>query len=131
MSSTLTLSIEGMTCASCVARVEKAIAKVPGVEQAAVNLATEAATVTAAGGSAAAIASTTAAVAQAITGAGYAVGHQDITLDIHGMTCASCAGRVEKALKAVPGVTGAEVNLAIESMNHETPRPSGRGVSLE
>ena len=37
-----------------------------------------------------------------------------LTLSIEGMTCASCAGRVEKALKAVPGVTGAEVNLAIE-----------------
>ena len=47
MSSTLSLSIEGMTCDSCVARGEKAIAKVPGVEQVAVNLATEAATVTA------------------------------------------------------------------------------------
>jgi Cu+-exporting ATPase len=108
MSSTLTLSIEGMTCASCVARVEKAIAKVPGVEQVAVNLATEAATVTSSG------AAPATAVAQAIVDAGYTVGHEDITLDIHGMTCASCVSRVEKALKAVPGVTGAEVNLAIE-----------------
>ena len=108
MSNTLTLSIEGMTCASCVARVEKAIAKVPGVEQVAVNLATEAATVTSTDATAAS------AVAQAIVDAGYEVGHQDITLDIHGMTCASCVSRVEKALKAVPGVTGAEVNLAIE-----------------
>ena len=108
MSNTLTLSIEGMTCASCVARVEKAIAKVPGVASVAVNLATEAATFTASEAGAAP------AVAQAIVDAGYTVGHQDITLDIHGMTCASCVSRVEKALKAVPGVTGAEVNLAIE-----------------
>ena len=108
MSTTLTLSIEGMTCASCVARVEKAIAKVPGVEQASVNLATEAATITAEG------APPAAAVAQAIVDAGYTVGHQDITLDIHGMTCASCVSRVEKALKSVPGVTAAEVNLATE-----------------
>ena len=108
MSTTLTLSIEGLTCASCVARVEKAIAKVPGVEQASVNLATEAATITSAG------APPAAAVAQAIVDAGYEVGHQDITLDIRGMTCASCVSRVEKALKTVPGVTAAEVNLATE-----------------
>ena len=37
-----------------------------------------------------------------------------LTLSIEGMTCASCAARIEKALAAVPGVTGAEVNLAIE-----------------
>ena len=108
MSSTLSLSIEGMTCDSCVARGEKAIAKVPGVESVVVNLATEAATVTSTG------AAPTAQVAQVIVDAGYAVGHEDITLDITGMTCASCVSRVEKALKAVPGVTGAEVNLAIE-----------------
>jgi len=42
---TLQLPIEGMTCASCVTRVEKALAKVPGVESVSVNLATEQATV--------------------------------------------------------------------------------------
>ncbi|WP_164735097.1 heavy-metal-associated domain-containing protein, partial [Pelagibacterium lentulum] len=39
---------------------------------------------------------------------------QIIGLPIEGMTCASCVGRVEKALKAVPGVESATVNLATE-----------------
>ena len=48
--STVDLGVGGMTCASCVARVERALNKVPGVQQAAVNLATESARVTVAGG---------------------------------------------------------------------------------
>lgn len=124
MSTTLNLSIEGMTCASCVARVEKAIARVPGVEEVAVNLATEAATVTARDPGAAP------AVVQAIVDAGYAVGHQDITLDVHGMTCASCVSRVEKALKAVPGVTAAEVNLATERATVHVLKSATNGAAL-
>ncbi|KVO26135.1 copper-transporting ATPase [Burkholderia ubonensis] len=116
------LEIEGMTCASCVARVEKALAGVPGVTRASVNLATERATVDAAGGV------TTAQLVDAVRQAGYqatpvaepepaiapdaALGA--IELDIGGMTCASCAGRVEKALSNVPGVARASVNLATE-----------------
>jgi len=108
MSTTFTLPIEGMTCASCVGRVEKALAKVAGVEQVAVNLATEAATVTARDDMQAAL------LEAAVTAAGYDVPQQDLVLDIKGMTCASCVGRVEKALRKVPGVAGAEVNLATE-----------------
>jgi Cu+-exporting ATPase len=108
MSTTFTLPIAGMTCASCVSRVEKTLAKVPGVESVAVNLATEAATIVAADGV------TGSVLEHAVDAAGYTVPAGDIVLDIHGMTCASCAGRVEKALKGVPGVTTAEVNLATE-----------------
>ncbi|KVG32630.1 copper-transporting ATPase [Burkholderia ubonensis] len=116
------LEIEGMTCASCVARVEKALANVPGVTRASVNLATERATVDAAAGV------TTTQLVDAVRQAGYqatpvaepepaiapdaALGA--IELDIGGMTCASCAGRVEKALANVPGVARASVNLATE-----------------
>ena len=50
----------------------------------------------------------------AIAKAGYAVPTQQIELAVEGMTCASCVGRVERALKAVPGVQGATVNLATE-----------------
>ncbi len=108
MSTTFTLPISGMTCASCVGRVEKSLARVPGVESVAVNLATEAATVT--GGDAL----TGNLLAQAVDAAGYAVPQEDLVLDIQGMTCASCVGRVEKALGALPGVVTAEVNLATE-----------------
>ncbi|MGQ3053701.1 MAG: heavy metal translocating P-type ATPase [Roseateles sp.] len=100
--------VEGMTCASCVLRVEKSLAAVPGVAGVTVNLATEAATVDAADGV------SPEALRTAIEKAGYSVAEQTVELQIQGMTCASCVGRVEKALKRVSGVLGAEVNLATE-----------------
>ena len=101
--------IEGMTCASCVRRVEKAISAVPGVRSANVNLATERATVALADPKAAG------AVLDAIVKAGYEPRVETRRLLIEGMTCASCVGRVEKALKAVSGVLEASVNLATET----------------
>ncbi|WP_276520930.1 heavy metal translocating P-type ATPase [Burkholderia multivorans] len=120
------LDIDGMTCASCVSRVEKALAKVPGVTHASVNLATERATVEASADVSAA------RLAEAVEQAGYRAtpvesapstvtsapvdrdATHSIDLDIGGMTCASCVSRVEKALENVPGVTHASVNLATE-----------------
>ena len=106
MNQTLTLPVAGMTCASCVARVERALKKVPGVTGAHVNLATEQATVE----SAAPLDPST--LGAAIVQAGYDVPEQRIKLQVEGMTCASCVGRVERALKKVPGVLAAAVNLA-------------------
>ncbi|MGI0502218.1 heavy metal translocating P-type ATPase [Burkholderia cepacia] len=116
------LDIDGMTCASCVSRVEKALAKVPGVTRASVNLATERATVDVTPDV------TAARLAEAVKQAGYgatpvagaaippaaSTAPADLELDIDGMTCASCVGRVEKALAAVPGVARVAVNLATE-----------------
>ncbi|HSV70851.1 MAG TPA: heavy metal translocating P-type ATPase [Methylibium sp.] len=62
----LTLAIDGMTCASCVLRVEKALKKVPGVADATVNLATETASVAAAPGT------LPSALEAAVEAAGYA-----------------------------------------------------------
>ena len=104
----ITLPIEGMTCASCVGRVEKALRAVPGVTQAQVNLATERAAVTMSSGA------DRARLVAAIEAAGYDVPSEPVDLAIEGMTCASCVGRVERALRAVPGVTLAAVNLATE-----------------
>ncbi|WP_346427313.1 heavy metal translocating P-type ATPase [Caulobacter sp. 17J65-9] len=104
----LDIPVLGMTCASCVGRVEKAIKSVPGVKAAAVNLAAERARVEfAQGGS-------PVAVAEAIRAIGYEPVESTIDLKIGGMTCASCVNRVERALKAVPGVLDASVNLATE-----------------
>ena len=108
MSRSLSLPVGGMTCASCVARVEKALAKVPGVRAASVNLATERATVEGDGALDALV------LAAAVERAGYSVAREPASLEIEGMTCASCVARVEKALLRVPGVVGAEVNLATE-----------------
>ena len=104
----LTLPVEGMTCASCVGRVERALKAVPGIDTANVNLATESAEVY----GAAPI--DKAAVIAAIEDAGYDVPAQTVEIAIEGMTCASCVGRVERALLAVPGVATAGVNLATE-----------------
>lgn len=100
--------VEGMTCASCVARVEKAIRAVPGVASASVNLATERTTVEFAGKP------DPSGVIAAIAKAGYTTRQETIALQIEGMTCASCVSRIEKALAAVPGVVSASVNLATE-----------------
>ncbi len=115
LSRTLSLPIEGMTCASCVGRVERALKAVPGVTGAVVNLATEKASLT----TSAPIARE--ALVKAVEDAGYEVpasfaapSASSLEIAIEGMSCASCVGRVEKALKAVPGVTDAVVNLATE-----------------
>jgi Cu+-exporting ATPase len=100
----LTLPIDGMTCASCVARVERALLKVPGVSTAVVNLATESATVESE--------ATADALSTAVQKAGYAVPREAADLQVDGMTCATCVARVERALSAVPGVLEVTVNLA-------------------
>lgn len=105
----VSLSIEGMTCASCVGRVERALKAVPGVTDARVNLATERADITVNTPDA------TAAAVKAVQDAGYQVVPQTYTFATTGMTCGSCVARVERALKAVPGVTAATVNLANET----------------
>ncbi len=108
------LQVKGMTCASCVGRVERALRKLPGVEEANVNLATETASVRA---QASVI---PAELAQAIEKAGYEVARETFDISIAGMTCASCVGRVEKALAKVPGVARVSVNLATERATVET-----------
>lgn len=109
MTTEINLSIEGMTCASCVRRVEKSISAVAGVEQVEVNLATESARIKMADSA------VLPKVQQAITRAGYTTPEATVVLQIEGMTCASCVGRVERALTKVPGVLQASVNLATES----------------
>jgi len=113
---TISLPIEGMTCASCVGRVEAALAKVEGVESVSVNLATERADVRLTGPV------DRTALIQAVEKVGYDVPAGTTELVVDNMTCASCVSRVEKALKAVPGVTEATVNLATE-------RATVRGVA--
>ena len=106
------LPIDGMTCASCAGRVEKSLAKVPGVRSVSVNLATEQARIEAP-------ADSLPALVEAVQQAGYSVPAHSLELDISGMTCASCAGRVEKTLARVPGVKSASVNLATERAHIE------------
>ncbi|WP_394779914.1 heavy metal translocating P-type ATPase [Undibacterium sp.] len=110
---TFDLPISGMTCASCAGRVERALSKVSGAENVSVNLATEQVRLQAPSDS-------LPALLQAVDAAGYAVPAGRVELSISGMTCASCVGRVERALAKVPAVKSVSVNLANERAHIET-----------
>ncbi len=111
----ITLDIRGMTCAACVRRVEQGLLSVDGVDKAAVNLATEKASVeydpSLVGPE---------GLTERVKALGYevvgshkaAAGLQTVTISMGGMTCAACIRRVESALKAIDGVRDASVNLA-------------------
>jgi Cu+-exporting ATPase len=112
MTKEVRIGVGGMSCASCVTRVERAIARKSGVESAAVNLAAE-----------------TAVVRfdqvqlpdllEAVRGAGYDPVIEKAGIGVAGMTCASCVARVERAIKALPGVIEATVSLTTESASVE------------
>ena len=141
----ITFPVTGMTCASCVRRIEKALAKVEGVQQASVNLATEKARVAYDPG-----AVTLDQLQKAVEKAGYGVRDMphdlpvpaavavaiqpisgvapgEMSLPIEGMTCASCVRRIEKALAKVDGVESANVNLATEKA-HVTFDPAKASI---
>lgn len=105
--STFDLPIQGMTCASCAGRVERALRKLPDVTSASVNLASERARIEAP-------AKSLEQLIGAIENAGYSVPSQSLELAIEGMTCASCVGRIERALAKIPGISQVAVNLADE-----------------
>ncbi len=105
----ITIGVQGMTCASCVAHVEDALVEVPGVESATVNLATEQATV-----ELDPLTVPASLLADVLDDAGYGAVLDTVTLNVGGMTCASCVGYVEQALDEVPGVVSSSVNLATE-----------------
>ena len=111
-----------MSCASCTARVEKAARAVPGVAEASVNLATETLHLRAGPGF------EPRALERAVEQAGYAIASHTLTLAVHDMSCASCVGRVEQALKRVPGVLEADVNLATETALVRVTGAEGTGA---
>ena len=106
-------SVEGMTCASCAQTVEKTAQKLPGVETAAVTLATEKLSLN----YDEAVLSD-ADISKAIADAGYKVASNAIkkTLNVEGMTCSSCSQTVEKAVQNLQGVSLSNVNLATEKL---------------
>ncbi|QFS83071.1 Copper-transporting P-type ATPase [Roseivivax sp. THAF40] len=106
---TLTLSIEGMSCASCVGRVDRTLSALEGVSEVSVNLASETARLTVADSAALEEA------VQALDALGYPARQSRVVLNVASMSCASCVGRVDKALAAVPGVLSVNVNLAAEN----------------
>jgi P-type Cu+ transporter len=105
----ITIPVTGMTCASCVRRVERTLFKKEGVAEASVNFAAEKASVTYEPA-----ATNPDELIRAIRDAGYGADVRETTFGVTGMTCASCVGRVERALEKVSGVLEASVNLANE-----------------
>ncbi|MCO8290788.1 copper-translocating P-type ATPase [Tetragenococcus halophilus] len=109
-----TYNIEGMTCASCVQAVEKSVGKLDGVQEVAVNLATEKMDVSY---------DSTVVAGSDIEGAVESAGYKALkniasqSFDIEGMTCASCVQAIEKSVGKVDGVQEVAVNLATEKMN--------------
>lgn len=120
-----TLTIKGMSCAACATRIEKAVKKLSGVEEASVNLANEKLFVTYDSKL------PLSAIKDAVEKAGYQAeektDNSQITIPVGGMTCAACARRVENAINKLSGVVSASVNLATEKATvvYE-PRKVGR-----
>ena len=106
----VSLTVRGMSCAACVAKVEKALKNMPGVFNANVNLVTGKAGVEFDPGT-----TGVDTLVQTVTGLGYEVDAEELSLKVGGMSCAACVAKVERVLKRTPGVTGAVVNLATES----------------
>jgi P-type Cu+ transporter len=106
----MTLPVTGMTCANCVASVERNTRKVEGVDEANVNFASEKVTLT----YDPAVLKNPQAVIDRIRRAGYDVPTTTVELILTGMTCANCAANIERALNKVDGVLEANVNLANE-----------------
>ncbi|MGG0642343.1 heavy metal translocating P-type ATPase [Sporosarcina gallistercoris] len=104
------IPITGMTCAACANRIEKGLSRMEGVQDVAVNFATERAAVT--------VESDTAdlsAIRAKIQSLGYDVTERQVDLQLIGMTCAACSARIEKVLARMPGVYQVNVNLALET----------------
>lgn len=110
---TFDIKVTGMTCASCVNRIEKSVRKLEEVKEVTVNLALESAHVVTRDRAA------LPKVLAAIEKAGYEIEKGKLGVSIEGMTCASCVQRIEKALGKVNGVTRATVNLATEQATIE------------
>lgn len=124
---TYDLPISGMTCASCAGRVERALSKVAGVANVSMNLASERARVEAPTGH-------MPQLVEAVTQAGYEVPSEQLDLALSGMTCTSCAGRIERVLAQQPGVLAVSVNFASERahlhmLRGSDPRPLLQAVN--
>ncbi|MCS5655283.1 MAG: heavy metal translocating P-type ATPase [Dehalococcoidia bacterium] len=110
----ISLPVEGMTCAACVGHVENALKGVLGVVEASVNLGTEKASVEFDPAEV-----RFQVLGDAVSGAGYKLGTKSASLIIGGMTCSACVSHIENALRDVPGVAEANVNLGAERASVE------------
>jgi Cu+-exporting ATPase len=110
----LELGIHGMSCASCVAAVERALIEVPGVRAATVNLAAERASIRYDPSQAAPH-----ALIRAVADAGFTPVVERIAIPVEGISCAACTATIERALSETAGVISAGVNLATNTATVE------------
>lgn len=103
------ISLQNMSCASCVGRVERGLSGLPGVSDVRVNLASETAQAQIDGPE------RISDIVEKLEEIGYPARKQSTRLNVASMSCASCVGQVDKALAAVPGVLDVNVNLASET----------------
>ncbi|SCK20570.1 heavy metal translocating P-type ATPase [Vogesella sp. LIG4] len=114
---TVTLPVQGMTCAACAQRIEKVLNRLPGVS-ANVSFASESARIDFDPAQ-----QDVTALRGAIGKAGFAVPEASLQLAVSGMTCVACAQRIEKVLNRLPGVA-ANVNFATETASVHFPAGS-------
>jgi len=110
----IVLDIGGMSCVTCAQTIEKRLPKLKGIIYATINFAAEKAIIDYDPDLV-----DQKAIEDAIVEVGYRVIHQTISLKITGMTCATCAQTIEKALNKKEGIYRANVNLALETANVE------------
>jgi len=106
----VSLPVQGMTCASCVSHVETALKELNGTSDVVVNLATNKASLAYDPARL-----TLTDMVRAVSDVGYSVPATELTLEVRGMTCASCVAHVEGALKELEGVISAVVNLGLNT----------------
>lgn len=106
-----TLKINGMTCSACANRIEKGLSRIEGVEKANVNFALESSTIFYDPDK-----TNVNEFKERVEKLGFSVVLEDINFDISGMTCASCASRIEKRISEMDGVSTANVNFALETI---------------
>lgn len=110
------VKINGMTCAACAQKIEKATSKLNGVEVSSVNFATEKLNITFDESMV-----SLQDIHSIIKKIGYDVqGDSDdkqVTIPISGMTCAACANKIEHAIKQLNGVKDVSVNYASEKVS--------------
>ncbi|KAJ2612812.1 Cu(2+)-transporting P-type ATPase [Coemansia sp. RSA 1365] len=126
---TTQFEVRGMTCSSCVALVERVVKRLEGVHGVSVSLLAQRATVK----HDSSIVSDT-AIAQTIEAQGFEAKALDVasqvakvSLNVYGMTCASCVAAIERAVRKEAGVVSVSVSLALETAVVEF-RPSEIGV---
>jgi Cu+-exporting ATPase len=103
------LPIQGMSCSSCVERIETGLSKLEGIKQASINFAAEKGTVLYDPSRV-----SVSRIVREVENIGYGTRTEEITIPVRGMSCASCVEKIETQLRSLPGVTNAQVNFAAE-----------------